>query len=450
LENASEKGSAQSLPDAGKTLFLHWESDAASSPGVALATPRTDPVQEPLVSSPETLAVLEPSSPAKPATMSPPRVPLGKPSSHDGERWLEYTVAPGDTLSKIFTDMRVKPALLYRIIDSDRRAEQLSSIRPGQQVRLQLGADGEFLQMVFEKDAATSLRVKAIGEGFETRILSKDVEVRTAQATGTIANSLFADAQSAGLSETKTMELAGLFGWDIDFALELRSGDRFSVVYQEEYLDGEKYREGPILAAEFVNRGKTYRAVRYEDAQGRADYYTPEGASLRKAFLRTPIRFARVSAGFNPGRMHPILKRRRAHKGVDYAAPTGTPIRAAGDGNISFRGSQRGYGKTLILEHHNGISTLYAHMSRHQYGLKEGSRVRQGQIIGYVGMSGLATGPHLHYEFRVNGEHRNPLTVKLPKARPIDPKLRGDFLASIRPLLAQLDTMGRTMLADAR
>jgi murein DD-endopeptidase MepM/ murein hydrolase activator NlpD len=381
---------------------------------------------------------------------APPEVPLETPSDSGPDTWLEHTVRPGDTLSKIFANMGLKPSLLSRIVSSDEQAKQLSHIKPGQELRIQLDPDGEFLQLVFQKDPATRLKVKSRGERLETRVISKALETRTAHAVGTITDSLFVDGQKAGLSDTKVMELVGLFGWDIDFALEIRSGDSFSVVYQEEYLEGEKFREGAILAAEFVNRGKTYRAVRFEDKEGEAGYYSPDGQSLRKAFLRTPIRFARVSSGFNPGRMHPILKKARAHKGVDYAAPTGTPIRAAGDGKITFRGTKRGYGKTMVLDHGNGISTLYGHMSGYRSGPRVGSRVRQGDVIGYVGMTGLATGPHLHYEFRVNGVHRNPLTVKLPKAQPIDPKLRPEFVAQTQPLLAQLDTLSRTLLADAR
>jgi len=427
------------------------QTDAGQRPTVA--APQEQPVQNPVVSSAKALALREPPvTPvaAKRPLETPEKVGRGETSNTVRERWLERTVEAGDTLSGIFAEMNLEPATLYRIINSDERAEQLSNIRPGQRLRIQLDAEGEFVQMVYEKDPTTSLRVKATGERLVTRVLSENVDIRTAQAIGTISDSLFTDGQKAGLSETKVMELAGLFGWDIDFALELRSGDSFSVVYEEEYLNGDKFREGPILAAEFVNRGKTYRAIRYENERGEADYYTPDGQSLRKAFLRTPIRFARVSSGFNPGRKHPILKTTRAHKGVDYAAPTGTPIRASGDGKLSFKGTKRGYGKTLILEHGNGISTLYAHLSGYKSNLKVDSRIRQGQVIGYVGMTGLATGPHLHYEFRVNGAHRNPLTVKLPKSRPIDPRLRRDFLRKTQPLLAELDTLSRTLLAEAR
>jgi len=273
------------------------------------------------------------------------------------------------------------------------------------------------------------------------------VELRQAYAAGTIEDSLFQSAQRAGLSDNLTMELAAIFGWDIDFALDIREGDHFAVVYEDKYLNGNKIGTGDIIAAEFTNRGTTYRAIRYTDASGHTDYYSPDGHSLRRAFLRTPVKFTRISSRFSLHRMHPILNRIRAHKGVDYAAPIGTPIRAAGDGKIIFRGRKGGYGRVIIIRHGSHYSTLYGHMSAFNSKVRLGSHVRQGQVIGYVGMSGLATGPHLHYEFRVNGVHRNPLTVKLPQAKPIEARYRDDFLRHAAPLVAQLELVKRTLLA---
>ena len=218
------------------------------------------------------------------------------------------------------------------------------------------------------------------------------------------------------------MELANIFGWDIDFALDIRAGDHFTVIYEERFLNGEKIGNGPILAAEFVNQGRSYKAIRYSDAGNRSDYYSPTGLSMRKAFLRTPVDFRRISSRFGK-RKHPILNRMRMHTGVDYAASRGTPIRAAGDGKVIHKGRKGGYGRTVIIQHGGRYSTLYAHMNSYRRGVYTGKRVKQGQIIGYVGSSGRATGPHLHYEFRVNGVHRNPLTVKLPSAKPINSKL---------------------------
>ncbi|HEB99883.1 MAG TPA: M23 family peptidase [Thiotrichales bacterium] len=293
--------------------------------------------------------------------------------------------------------------------------------------------------MRYERNRLERLLVSRAADGFKAEVIERAPERATAHATATIDSSLFLAAQKAGLSDNLTMELAGIFGWDIDFALDIRRGDRFTVIYEELFLDGEKIGNGDILAAEFVNQGHVYRAVRYTDASGRTSYYAPDGHSMRKAFLRTPVAFSRISSRFSLGRKHPILNRIRAHKGVDYAAPYGTPIKATGDGKVIFIGRKGGYGKAVILRHGSRYTTLYAHMSRFARGLHSGSRVRQGQVIGYVGKSGLATGPHLHYEFRINGVHRNPLTVKLPAAAPIDRRYRADFEQKSRTLLAQLD-----------
>jgi murein DD-endopeptidase MepM/ murein hydrolase activator NlpD len=238
-----------------------------------------------------------------------------------------------------------------------------------------------------------------------------------------------------------TMELAIIFGWDIDFALDIREGDSFSVIYDDLYIEGKPLRHGDILAAEFVNNGTTYRAVRYTDANGHGDYFSPDGKSMRKAFLRTPVAFGRISSYFSTARFHPILNRIRAHKGVDYAAPIGTPVKATGDGKVVFVGTRGGYGNAIELQHGARYSTLYGHLSHFARGLHRGDHVRQGQIIGYVGMTGLATGPHLHYEFRIDGVHRNPLKVQFPDAAPISAQYKQDFVVVSRRLLAQLETV---------
>ncbi|KPK40462.1 MAG: peptidase M23, partial [Gammaproteobacteria bacterium SG8_47] len=252
--------------------------------------------------------------------------------------------------------------------------------------------------------------------------------------------------QRAGLSDNLIMELAAIFGWDVDFALDIREGDEFAVIYEEHFLDGEKLRDGAIIGAEFVNQGQRYQAVRYTDPEGRGDYFTPDGMSMRKAFLRTPVEFSRISSRFGT-RKHPVLNKFRAHKGVDYAAPQGTPIKAAGDGKVIFAGTKGGYGRTAIIQHGGRYSTLYAHMSKFARGVRSGKYVRQGQTIGYVGSSGLATGPHLHYEFRVNGVHRNPLTVKLPEAAPISAALKSDFIDHADRLTRQLNAHRESRIA---
>ncbi|MDX1654764.1 MAG: peptidoglycan DD-metalloendopeptidase family protein, partial [Candidatus Competibacteraceae bacterium] len=270
-----------------------------------------------------------------------------------------------------------------------------------------------------------------------------ETETRTALSSGIIRGSLYQTAIRAGLSDKLIMELAEIFGWDIDFALDIRPGDRFAIVYEEQYLDGDKVGDGHILAAEFTNRGKNYRAVRYTTPSGKVHYYTPEGKTMRQAFLRTPVDFRRISSHFQPKRWHPVLGVKRPHMGTDYAAPTGTPIKAAGDGVVAFIGRKGGYGNAIILQHGKRYSTLYGHMSGFAESLKRGSKVEQGQVIGYVGMTGLATGPHLHYEFRIDGRHVNPVTVELPGQMPMPEEYRADFRRQTAGAVNQLDNYVR-------
>jgi murein DD-endopeptidase MepM/ murein hydrolase activator NlpD len=257
---------------------------------------------------------------------------------------------------------------------------------------------------------------------------------------------LFEAASTARVSERVVMKLADVFTWDVDFVRDISQGDSFAVVYEELWRDGQKLGEGEVLAAEFINRGRRFTAVRFDDGKSRPAYYTADGRPMRKAFVRAPVAFTRISSGFNPRRRHPILNTIRAHQGVDYAAPSGTPVIAAGDAKVIFRGWRGGYGNTVILQHANGVTTLYAHLSRFGKAARYGARVRQGEVIGYVGATGLATAAHLHYEYRKNGVHLNPRTVTLPDAEP----LRGSQLTAFRTdaagLLAQLEER-RTVLA---
>jgi murein DD-endopeptidase MepM/ murein hydrolase activator NlpD len=363
--------------------------------------------------------------------------------------WIEEQVKPGDSLAKIFSRLDLSPVLLHRIVNSSKEAKGLSHIKPGEILRVHIDDEGQLLELIHQRSPVRSLRIVPDGDSFKARKIERDLDKRVTQASGIISSSLYESAKRAGLTDTLIMELANIFGWDIDFALEIRSGDRFSLIYEEEYLDGAKYGNGPILAAEFVNKGKVFRAVRYQDQKGDSSYFSPDGKSMRKAFLRAPVDFRRISSRFNRSRWHPVLGKKRPHRGVDYAAAIGTPIKAAGDGKVVFRGRKGGYGNTVIIKHGSQYTTLYGHMSKFRRKVKNGSRVRQGQIIGYVGKTGLATGPHLHYEFRVNGTHRNPLTVKLPAAAPINKKYRADFQTKSAPLLAQLDLISETMVANA-
>ncbi len=361
---------------------------------------------------------------------------------------LLVTIKPGDTLSGIFDRVGLSQQELHRILEQKEARKTLRAIRPGKELSFMLGDENRLQTLSYAIDPTRTLEVYREGDSFQATTVQHPLEHRTRFTSAVINSSLFLAAQKAGLSDKTTMEMADIFGWDIDFALDIRSGDQFTVLYEELYRDGEKIRSGNILAAEFTNRGKTYVAIRYTTPEGRSGYYSPDGMRMRKAFRRTPVEFSRISSRFGK-RFHPILNRMRAHKGVDYAAPTGTPIRATSDGKVIHKGRKGGYGKTVILKHGKRYSTLYAHMSRYGKGLRRGQTVKQGQIIGYVGQSGSATGPHLHYEFRIDGVHRNPLTVRLPKALPIEKKYREDFKAKAEKLLARLEQHKGTLVAQA-
>jgi len=361
--------------------------------------------------------------------------------------WHEITVKSGDSLAAIFSRVGISAGELHALLAQGGATHNLKKIYPGQTLRLITNADQQLVRLTYKIDELSTLEVSRAGDEFEISTTHRTPERRVKNASGSIDNSLFLSAQAAGLSDSMTMELAGIFGWDIDFVLDIRKGDQFTVLYEELYLDGERIGNGDILAAEFINQGKSYQAVRYTDAGGKTDYYSLDGKSMRKAFLRTPVEFSRISSGFSLGRKHPILNKIRAHKGVDYAASTGTPIKATSNGKIVHRGKKGGYGNTIIIQHGTKYSTLYAHMSKFRSGLKTGSRVKQGQVIGYIGSSGLATGPHLHYEFRVDGVHRDPLKVKLPGAEPLDSKYLADFSQKAESLLAQLDLVRNVQVA---
>ncbi len=352
---------------------------------------------------------------------------------------VSHIIKSGQTLSSIFSSLELNSNDLLQIINANDTGKLFASIRPGKQLVAKIDSNGVLQELSYAKNSFEMLTAKRIDDHFEVKLHSKPVEKKIASAHGVIHSSLFLDGKNAGLPDKIIMELANIFAWDIDFALSLREGDQFTVVYEKLFVDNKESGIGDIVSAEFINQGKTYTAVRFKDPDGNINYYTPDGKSLRKAFLRTPVDFARISSHFNLRRKHPVLNRIRAHKGVDYAARTGTPVKTTGDGKITFRGRKRGYGRVVIVQHGQKYTTLYAHLSAFKKGQRVGKRVKQGQVIGYVGMSGLATGPHLHYEFRVNGVHRNPLTVKLPHATPVNNSLLAEFNKQTQPLIDQLN-----------
>ncbi len=350
--------------------------------------------------------------------------------------WESEEVKSGDNLSLIFQRKGLSARDVMAVLESE-NAEQLTRVHPGQKFDFKI-QDGQLLAVGYDKNRLHRIEFHKTEDGFKTEEIVSKTETRRTYKSGTIESSLFIDGGKAGLSDNTIMQLADIFAWDIDFALDIRKNDAFHVLVEEEYLSDGKIISERILAAQFVNRKQTFNAVRFEDSEGNSSYYTPEGNSMRKAFLRTPVDFARISSHFNLQRKHPVLNRIRAHKGTDYAAPTGTPIRSAGDGKVAFIGQKGGYGRTVIIQHGQTYKTLYAHMSRFAK-LSVGSRVKQGQIIGYVGSSGLATGPHLHYEFYVNGVVKNPVTVKLPKAMPVPDSELALFKEQTQPLILALN-----------
>ena len=366
--------------------------------------------------------------------------------SEPGNRWIDAKVKKGDSLAVIFRRHNLPSSDLHQIMQHKEASKRLRYVKPGQNFRIQIDQDNDIQSLEYQITPLEALVIERNGDEFNARQQHKDVEVRTHHASAVIKSSLFEAGRDAGLSNSLTMEAANIFGWDIDFALDIRQGDRFTIIYEEHFLDGKKINDGPILAAEFVNQGKTYQAIRYTDANNRSDYYSPDGMSMRKAFLRTPVDFSRISSRFGK-RKHPVLNSIRMHTGVDYAAQTGTPIRASGDGKIVVKGTKGGYGRTIIIQHGGSYSTLYAHMSAYKSGMHVGKRVKQGQVIGYVGSSGRATGPHLHYEFRVNGAHRNPLTIRLPNAQPINKNHRQAFKAYAATMLNKIEMFKETHVA---
>ena len=360
---------------------------------------------------------------------------------------LTLTVGRGDTLEQLFRENNLDIGHLMQIAQLDEAKQRFRRMKPGDVFEVE-HEEGQVVSLYSKLDLTSALQIVRLDDDFTARIIERPVELRTRHAYGVIDSSLFESAAQAGLSDKTIMNVAGIFAWDVDFILDIRSGDNYYVQYEEIWQDGEFVTDGEIIAAEFNNNGRQIQAVRFKDGENNTDYFTPDGDSVRKAFIRAPVDFTRISSNFNPKRRHPILNSIRAHRGVDYAAPRGTPIKAAGDGKVIFRGTKSGYGRVVILQHGGNITTLYAHMSSYDAKAKLGTRVQQGQTVGYVGMTGLATANHLHYEYRLNGVHRNPRTVSLPDAEPIAEKYRQRFLAEAAPILEELEKFKSTQVAS--
>ncbi|HSC84088.1 MAG TPA: peptidoglycan DD-metalloendopeptidase family protein [Pseudomonas sp.] len=384
---------------------------------------------------------LDNNSAEKDATNSEPVTPPSDPLQK------AVTVGNGDTLSTVFARVGLSATDLHEALNSSKEAKQLSRLKIGQVLDFKLTPDGKLDSVSSKLSDLESIALNRTDKGYNFKRELVKPDVRTSYSHGVINSSLFLSAKRAGLTHDLTMDLANVFGYDIDFALDIRDGDEFEVIYEEHVVNGKQVGNGDILAARFTNRGKTYTAVRYTSKQGVTSYYNADGNSMRKAFIRTPVDFARISSKFSMGRRHPILNKIRAHKGVDYAAPRGTPIKAAGDGKIVLAGRRGGYGNAVIIQHGNTYRTLYGHMQGFAKGIRTGGMVKQGQIIGYIGTTGLSTGPHLHYEFQVNGKHVDPLSQKLPMADPIARNEKQRFMQLSTPLMARMDQEKATQLA---
>lgn len=361
--------------------------------------------------------------------------------------WSTLKVRSGDNLGLIFKKLGLPSNELSDILSIGKNAKFLKELRPGQTIKVLLDKKGHLLAIQQKIDPLKTLTIERNNGKFKGSLQEALIEQRIAFGKAHIQDSLFGAGKKSKLEDKLIMELADIFAYDIDFALDIQPNDSFKVLYEEKFADGKKIGVGNVLAAEFTNQGKTYRAIRYV-SQGKAEYFSPNGKGLKKAFIRTPVNYTHISSYFNLQRKHPILHKIRAHRGVDYAAPTGTPVKAAGDGNVIFLGRKGGYGNTLILQHGERYTTLYAHLSNFKKSLRVGSKVRQGDIIAYVGSSGLATGPHLHYEFRVDGVHRDPLTVALPNSDGMQGKQRHAFLAHADRLIDLMNHHDKVMLAS--
>lgn len=361
--------------------------------------------------------------------------------------WLTTQVRKGDSLSHIFNRNALAVSDAYRLTRLV-AAKPLLKIKPQQEIKIKKDQAGKLALLQYQLNVFDTLTVQVIDDGFVVELIKREAEIRLNNAIATIQHNLLGAAKKSRVSMNTMYNFIALFGWQVDFTMDLRAGDQFSIIYEALYLDNKKVGDGEIIAAELVVSGKILRAIRHIDEDGFTNYYAPDGDGIKGTFLRTPLKFGHVTSNFSRNRLHPIKKIWRAHKGVDYGAPRGTSVLTTGDGKISLVGRNGGYGKTIIIRHGGKYETVYAHLSGYAKGMVPGVRVKQGQIIGYVGSTGLATGSHLHYELRINGVHKNPTTVALPKSDPIAEKYRTQFEQTARVWIADLEHLNRLSLAQ--
>ena len=422
-----------------RKLKLRWFVALSSLPLLGVITAFGIMPQTEIITSPQKTVVEE--------IAVPQIAPI---SSDTATYWRNDRVQRGDTVAELLRRMNVDDAIASEFLRKNQAAESFRHLAVGKTVRAETGADGSLLVLRYLNNSGNQVVIeKSSGNkaGFKVSVLPPQLEQRLIMRTGMIKTTLFDATDEAGLPDSTASQLADIFGGDIDFHRDLRKGDKFSIAYEVTYSNGEPVRNGQIQAAEFINQGKAYRVVFFQTDSTHGDYYTPDGKSVRKAFLRSPVEFSRISSGFTSARFHPILQKWRAHKGVDYAAPMGTKVKVTADGTVQFVGKQGGYGNMILVNHQGRYSTVYGHLSRFANGLHRGEHVNQGEVIGYVGMTGWATGPHLHYEFRIDGQQTDPLRVALPNATPISASQKAAFEEATRKLTDRLGLMSNTSVA---
>ena len=389
------------------------------------------------------------TSPRTTMALALPALPQRKaPAAQQAGSWQAVTIEAGQTLGSVFELLDLPASTMHRLLEKPDVRRELVSLRPGDVLEFDIDANGGLRSLRYDRDITHRVLLSLSGDDVSEQVIERPTTTRTIVVSGEVGRSLFWSARKLGLPGRTINQLTDeIFKYDIDFNSDVAASDRFSVVVDQIWSEGELLRTGDIQAATFTVRGKPHTAFRYEH-DGKTEYFDADGRPLKKAFIRMPVQYTRISSRFSKSRKHPILGRTRAHQGVDFAAPSGTPIMAAGNARVAFVGWKGGYGRTVILDHGHGYTTLYGHMSR--FGKeKKGQRLAQGAVIGYVGASGLATGPHLHYEFRVNGVHRNPLAVTMPPPEPLHGKALVEFHTQTSKALARIRQVEDVIFAKA-
>lgn len=437
---------AFTLPFALVKLFPHKHIELTPHHPIAISSPNPHE----LIATQKPVELIETIPEAKETQVKAPEPPpvIAKiPAPIQKNEWIIIKTRAKDTLASLFTRAKVNAKYLSAIQKDNPNAGVFNKITPNQEVQFQI-TDQQLTQVIIPLTVSQYLVIYRNGDQFKTRVKLRKMNTHNHFLTATIQGSLYGTAKKLNIPPKLIKQMTDIFTWDINFAKDVRSGDQFTIVYKAFYVENKLVNTGDILAVSFRNRGKTYQAVRHTNKQGNTDYYTPEGHSLKKAFDRYPVRFSHISSTFSLSRFHPILHYTRVHKGVDLAAPIGTPIKATGDGTIDLIGRMNGYGNVIKIKHNKSFMTVYGHMLKFQKGLSRGSHVKQGQVIGYVGQSGLASGPHCHYEFRISDQAKNPTTVSLPRGNPISSREVALFKNTSRTLLAQLKVFEETHMAS--